>query len=165
MKVDNKIAVKRIIGSKFNGIFRCVDMLIFDLGNNIKDLDGDIVPEFSFHIQTQWRFIREDSILLASRDIYIPYNTDIDDSDWEYDVVNRDDGESSIFDVIQKRFYENFLNTVVSFAEISQLGDLKITFSNGIIFETFTPSMRQDEFYRVICYNENAESEHFIVFD
>jgi len=41
-----------IIGFKYNSIFRCADMLCFNLGGDIRDKDGDLVPEFSFHIQT-----------------------------------------------------------------------------------------------------------------
>lgn len=160
-------AVKRIIGSKFNSITRCVDMLLLNFGEDIKvdELDGDICPKFSFHIQTQWRFIKENKILLASRDIYIPFNSEIDECEWEYDIGGRADDESSIFDVTQKTFNESFIDAVVSSAEINQIGDLKIVFSNGIIFETFTPSSRKDEFYRLICFQEKEEeSEHFIVF-
>lgn len=156
---------EKLIGSKFNGIFRCVDMLCFNLGRDVKDKNGDFVPEFSLHIQTQWRFTKDDKILLASRDIYLPYNTEIDESEWKFDTTGRADDESSIFDVIQKSFHTHFLNAAVSSARVSHIGDLRIAFSNGIVFETFTPSMRKDEFWRLICLGENREDEHFVVFE
>ena len=156
---------EKLVGSKFNGIFRCVDMLCFNLGEDVRDKNGASVPEFSFHAQTQWRFVKEDEILLASRDIYVPYNTRIDESEWMYDIVGRADDESSIFDVIQKSFHEHFLNAAVSSARVSRVGDLQVTFSNGIVFETFTPSMRKDEFWRLIYIGENRENEHFVVFE
>lgn len=156
---------EKLIGSKFNSIFRCVDMLCFNLGEDVRDKNGASVPEFSFHVQTQWRFVKEDEILLASRDIYLPYNTRIDGSEWMYDIVGRADDESSIFDVIQKSFHEHFLNAAVSSVRVSRVGDLQVTFSNGIVFETFTPSMRKDEFWRLIYIGENRENEHFVVFE
>lgn len=158
-------AVKRIIGSKFNRIFRCLDMLMLNLGNDINDLNNRSVPEYSFHVQTQWRFIKENKILLASRDIYLPYNPQINEREWEYDIGGRADNESSIFDVIQKTFSDNFTDAVVSDVEINLLGDLKIIFSNGIIFETFTPSMREDEFYCFICFDKNGDNEYFSVLE
>ena len=154
--------MKRVIDCKFNSIFRCMDMLCLNIGKDIKNKDGKIFPEFSFHIQTQWRFVRNGEILLASRDIYIPYNQELDESGWEYDIIGRPDDESSIFDVVKKKFDKLFSDSVVKEIDVSPLGDLKINFSNGIYFETFTPSMRKDEFWRFFtAYDE----EHIIVFD
>ena len=64
--------MKRIIGLKFNKISRCVNMLCLGIGNDVIDNEGYIYPEFNFHIQTSWRFVKGNQILLASRDIFLP---------------------------------------------------------------------------------------------
>lgn len=155
--------VRQILGANFHSIHRCVDMLCFNLGMDIFDKDKQSVPQYAFHIQTQWRFIKDHAILLASRDIYLPYSDHVSD-DWEYDLVGRPDNESSLFDVVAKYFSQQFQDSVVTDIDISPLGDLHITFSNGIYFETFTPSCRKDEFWRLLIEN-NGQIENVVVFD
>lgn len=159
--------IEKVIGSKFRWLRRAADMLSMSLGEDVKDNKGDVGPEFAFHIETQWRFIKNDSILLASRDIYIPYNEEIErfTEEWDYDEVGRPDEESSIFDVLSKDFEKHFEDAVVSSCVVTPIGDLKITFSNGIHFETFTPSMRKDYFWQLIWYKRDMEPEHFIMFE
>lgn len=159
--------MERIIGTKFHSIHRCVDMLCLNLGKTIKIVDGVKKPEYSFHIQTQWRFVKNERILLASRDIYIPHNQKLSEVEWDYDEMGRPDEESSIFDVLQKNFAENFSEAVVCEVAVNKLGDLKIVFSNGIYFETFTPSMRQDEFLRFLAFDpeDDNKTQQIGVFD
>ncbi len=160
-KIKEKM-MKRIIGSKFNSIFRCLDMLCFNLGKDVQDNEGNIVPEYTFHIQTPWRFVNGERILVASRDICLPNNHEIDTDGWAYDLVGRPDDESSIFDVVAKEFPQIFGDATVTKVDVNAFGDLCIEFSNGITFETFTNSSRKDEEWRFL----NAyDDDHFIVFD
>jgi len=77
-------------------------------------------------------------------------------------MAGRADDESGVFDVIFKRILRMRLFLLPGYL-VS--GDLRIPFSNGIVFEVFTPSMRKDEFWRLIYSGENYENEHFIVFE
>ena len=157
--------MKRIIGSKFNKIFRCVDMLCLSLGNDVKDDEGLIYPEFSFHIQTSWRFVKENEILLASRDIYLPKNEEMDDGSYDYEEQSTQKvitATSSIFDVAMHDFDKYFENAIVQGFDISPLGDLRIEFTNGVYFETFTPSSRKCEEWRFLPPDEE---DHLVVFD
>lgn len=157
--------MKRIIGSKFNNIFRCVDMLCFGLGNDVKDQEGHVYSEFSFHIQTSWRFVKGNEILLASRDIYLPYNEELNNSYYDYDKQSTQKEiteTSSIFDVAIHDFDKHFENATVKSFGISPLGDLRIDFTNGAYFETFTPSARKCEEWRFL---PPGEEDHLVVFD
>ena len=112
------------------------------------------VAEYSLHFQTQWRFREKETILLASRDIYIPYNEDVPD-DWDFDVIGRPDDLSSVFDV-QKKFVERKMQgAYVSKCYLNESKDLVIEFSNGIVFEQFTPTSKRDEEWRLIDYKFN----------
>ena len=157
--------MKRIIGLKFNKISRCVDMLCFNLGNDIQDDEGDIIPEYRFHIQTSWRFVKGNEILLASRDIYLPQNEELDDGSYDYEEQSTQKeitATSSIFDVAMHDFDKYFENAIVQGFDISPLGDLRIEFTNGVYFETFTPSSRKCEEWRFL---PPGEEDHLVVFD
>ena len=163
-KVKEKI-MKRIIGSKFNSIFRCLDMLCFNLGNDIQDDEGDIIPEYRFHIQTSWRFVKRNEILLASRDIYLPQDEALDNGYYDYEEQSTQKeitATSSIFDVSMHDFEKHFGNATVKSFDISPLGDLRIDFTNGVYFETFTLSARKCEEWRFL---PPGEEDHFVVFD
>lgn len=154
--------MKRIIGAKFHSIHRVLDMLCLNFGNDVQEKDGNTIPEYSLHIQSQWRFVKGEAIIVASRDVYIPNNPQGVDDEWEYDLVGCPDDQSSIFDVVTKDFAKEFGNATVKNVDFNVFGDLKIEFSNGIIFETFTPSARKDEEWRFMSVYED---EHFVVFD
>lgn len=157
--------MKRIIGSKFNNIFRCIDMLCFNLGNDITNDEGDVYSEFAFHIQTSWRFVKGSEILLASRDIYLPQDEALDNGYYDFEEQSTQKEitpTSSIFDVAMHDFGKYFENTVVKSYTVSPLGDLRIDFTNGVYFETFTPSSRKCEEWRFL---PPGEEDHFVIFD
>ena len=157
--------MKRIIGSKFNKIYRCIDMLCLCLGEDIVDKEGNRYSQYAFHIQTSWRFIKDNNILLGSRDIYLPQDESLDDGYYDYNEQSNPDivtNTSSIFDAHSHEFYKNFENAKVKNYSINAFGDLRIDFTNGIYFETFTPSNRKCEEWRFIGFEDE---EHFIVFD
>ena len=142
-------------------------MLCFNLGNDLRDDEGDegdVIPEYSFHIQTSWRFVKDDVILLASRDIYLPQDESLDK--WYYDYDEQSSQEeitatSSIFDVAAHDFEKHFENATVKSFDISPLGDLRIDFTNGVYFETFTPSARKCEEWRFL---PPGEEKHLVIF-
>ena len=157
--------VSKIIGKKFNCISRAVDMLCLFLGEDYsftsafgKQID---VAEYSFHIQSQWRFREDDTILLASRDIYEPYCENVPE-DWQYDLVGRSDELSSVFDVRIKALEEKMQGTIIAECKLSSVNDLIIVFSNGVIFEQFMPSSRKAEEWRLIDYQDG---EHIVCYN
>ncbi len=151
--------LSRLLGKEFNCISRACDMLCLFLGENFT-FTGTCgeqvnVAEFSFHFQTQWRFRKDKNILLASRDIYEPYSENVPD-DWQYDLIGRSDEMSSVFDVQAKALTLKMRGATVADYHISAVNDLAIIFSNGVIFEQFTPASQKDEEWRLIDYNNDV---------
>ena len=156
--------LSRVIGKKFNNINRAIDMLCLFLGEEYKFINSRgkkiDVAEYSFHFQTQWRFREGSVILLASRDIYEPNCKDVPE-DWQYDVIGRSDELSSVFDVRIKTFKEKMYEAVVEECKLSPVNDIIIVFSNGVIFEQFTPASTKDEEWRFIDYKTE---EHIVCY-
>ena len=153
-----------LINKKFNDISRVIDMLCLFLGEDYsftsrgKQID---VAEFSFHIQSQWRFRNGGSILLASRDVYEPYSENVSE-DWEYDLIGRPDALSSVFDVYAKKLKEIMHDTHVVDCRLSKTNDITIVFSNGVIFEQFMSATRKNEEWRLIDYINDV---HIVCYD
>lgn len=169
-------ALSKLIGKRFNSIFRVTDMLCLNIGENIdfrlaydrrlndkKILQSRIVkrPELSFHVQTQWRFVKDEKILLASHDIYEPFSPDVP-SDWDWDIFDRQKEESSVFDAERNNVNSRLESCKVKECGCSPIGDLKMIFSDGTLFETFTPASKKDEEWRLIDFRSDA---HYVVFD
>ncbi|MBQ7345124.1 MAG: hypothetical protein IJW45_03560 [Oscillospiraceae bacterium] len=158
--------MERLIGTRFNRIYRCLDMMCLDLGEDLvffkleddHDTAPQRSPQFSLHFQTQWRFLQNDTILLGSRDIYEPFCETVDD-DWRYDIPGRPDEESSVFDVKRRLLTHRLTDSHVTNATVSPVGDVLIRFSNGIQLMSFTPASRVDEEWRLIDF---AQDEHII---
>ena len=159
------LRLSKLLNKPFNYICRAVDMFCLFLGDdyNFTSTNGGIVKvaEYSLHFQSQWRFRENGMILLASRDIYEPYRTDVTE-DWEYDIIGRPDCESSVFDVIAKNLSAKMQNAVVTECHLSQTNDITVIFSNGVIFEQFTPASRKCEEWRLIDYKNSL---HTICYD
>lgn len=157
--------ITRIIGTKYSCVSRALDMLCLFLGEDrtiIGHRGNHIdVSEYSIHFQTQWRFRKGDSILLASRDVYEPYCEDVPE-DWEYDLIGRPDEESSVFDVQAEILNAKMQDAVVTECRLSPVNDMVIIFSNGVIFEQFMPASRKNEEWRLIDYNTD---EQFVCYD
>lgn len=156
-----------MLGKKYNSISRAIDMLCLQLGEDYTITDHrekQVVAEYSIHFQTQWRFRENNTILLASRDIYEPYSENVPE-DWQYDLIGRPDELSSVFDVQSKMLESKMQGAVVTEYKLSPTNDLIIVFSNGVIFEQFTPASRKDEEWRfidfkndvhIVCHGENG---------
>lgn len=160
--------LSKLVDKPFRCISRAVDMLCLFVGEDYdftSTVGGKIaVTELSLHVQSQWRFRKDDTILLASEDIYEPYNQAAP-KDWEYDIVGRPDSESSLFDVLAKGFSMKMQGAIVTEYGISNMNDITIRFSNGVVFEQFVPASRKREQWRLIdykndlhtiCYDENG---------
>jgi hypothetical protein len=153
--------VEKLTSKRFNDIWHVVDMMCLDIGEEIPFEEGGVRPEFSLRIQCQWRFIRDDEILLASRDMYEPADPEAPDA-WYEDHSDGTVDDATLFVSGLPDFRVIMADSRVSSAGVSPLGDLKISFSNGVYFESFTPCSRKDEFWRAIDFHTR---DHLVVFD
>ena len=154
-----------LVNKKFNTISRAIDMMCLFLGEDYSFLSSRgkqiDVAEFSLHFQTQWRFRKGGTILLASRDIYEPYSENVPE-DWAYDLLGRPDELSSVFDVYSKKLKDMMRDAYVVDCGLSETNDISIRFSNGVLFEQFTPATRKDEEWRLIDYINDV---HILCYD
>ena len=150
--------LSRLLGKKFNCVSRAIDMLCLFLGEDYSfaDTRGQQidVAEFSLHFQTQWRFRKDKNILLASRDVYEPFCENVPE-DWQFDLLGRSDELSSVFDVQAKALIDKMQGAFVTDVHLSDVNDLTIIFSNGVIFEQFMPASQKDEEWRLIDYKND----------
>ena len=162
--------MKRLINAPFHSMHRVMDMLCLNFGatrrQEIIKIGSQIVaanvwPTFSLHLQTQWRFLFQNKIILGSRDIYKPYSADADDG-WDYIPTGRPDDEGSVFDIVSKEVSTTLQGQHIVDCSVSPVGDIRIVFSNGYEFEAFIPSSIQDEEWRLIDF---AKDEHIIFYD
>jgi hypothetical protein len=159
---------KNIENKNLRELGRAADMLWLSIGEPIMidDYKGGTreVSEYAIHFQCQWRFVKNGKILLASHDIYNPYNKELEyDDEWDWSIFGREKEKSSLFDV-----HSAELNRLLPFKIMSikynDTSDLHIDFQNGIYFDTFISCSRKREYYRFIDFT-SEESKHVVIFD
>lgn len=95
---------KKLIGENLVNFGRAMDMLWLSIGNScIIELSNNKkreVTEYAIHFQCQWRFVNSNEILLASHDIYNPYDITLEyNHDWDWDIFGREKEQSSMYRV------------------------------------------------------------------
>ena len=156
------------IGKPLVKIGRVTDMLWIGIGKDVTitfphaDKKRE-VSELAVHFQCPWRLVQAGSILVASHDIYDPYDPQLlEDECWDWDVFGRDKAQSSRFDVAAASFNQNMLPLTVTNICMRDTGDLHIEFDKNVRLDTFITNSRKQEFYRLIDFNSR---EHFVVFE
>lgn len=153
---------KEIIGFKFYRITRASDMLCLEIGNEIEYKSSckcgqhRLIGQYTFHIQCPWR-INNEKLMLGSRDIYTP-GSKIDYEEFNWEIVGSSRFDEKVYELNNK--WKGTL--VVKNIKVSKLGDIKITFENGIVFETFIATSDKDEEWRLINYKT---LKHYVVID
>lgn len=153
-----------LLNKKFHSISRAADMLCLSLGDDYAFFSRGRqinAAEYSLHLQTQWRFRKGGTILLASEDIYEPYNKDVPEN-WAYDLVGRPDESGSVFDVCAGELEHMMRDAYVIDCRLSEANDITIVFSNDVIFEQFTPATTRDEEWRLIDFRNGV---HLVCYD
>lgn len=158
---------EKLINKDLTELGRAADMLWLAIGKPLvietDDMKKREVSEYAIHFQCQWRFVKDSEILLASHDIYNPYDIDLSyDDEWDWDVFGRENEKSNIFDVRSKELQRKFLPLKIEKVDLCKTSDLCITFENGICFSTFISCSRKDEYYRFIDF---CTDEHTVIFD
>jgi len=164
-----EIIKKNLINKSLRELGRAADMLWLSIGEPIIIDDyyrGGTreVSEYAIHFQCQWRFVKNGEILLASHDIYNPYDKNLEyDDEWDWDVFGREKEKSSLFDVNSAEF-NKLLPLKIIDINCTDTHDLHINFENDIYFDTFITCSRKREYYRFIDFTSD-KSKHFVIFD
>jgi len=163
------IKLEKLLGKDFTFLYRASDMLCLQIGETIlidsrgKNGGKKESPEYRIHFQCQWRFIRGGDILLASHDIYNPFDENrLDDENWDWDVFGRERAQSSVFDVRAEAFINEFLPLKIERIFFHHANDLCISFDKNVGFDTFITCSTKREFYRFLDF---ATGEHTVIFD
>ena len=152
--------INKLLNQNLLNIGRASNLLWITFGDVIrKNTNGREVEtgEYSLHFQCPWRIIDEESsmIKLASGDIYEP-NSEIewsDNFDWEPQGNN-------LFDEKLKLIFPFGEEIRVKKIFILPNNDLKIFFSNKLIFESYIDVSTEQECWRFI---KQGEKKHFVV--
>ncbi|WP_314618905.1 hypothetical protein [uncultured Selenomonas sp.] len=108
-------------------------------------------------VQTPWRFLQSKKIILASGDMYVPY-----DSSKSLEVGNDD---TSLYDAKVKDLNAALSCGIqVADAAFSPAGDMVLSLENHLLFQTFVDESTRNEFWRFIS-NEQKESMHTVFWD
>ena len=113
----------------------------------VSDVDHSMV----LHIQHAYRLVNTDKIVLALSDVYQPNSVYCADQDFDYDSFAWDEVGNNRFDEIVEsdllpRLNED--NFIVNDIELSNFGDLKISFGNGYSLEVFIDTSGEKECWR-----------------
>jgi len=157
---------KKLVDKNLTDLYRAADMLCLKIGDTIiiDSHKGNKIesPEYRIHFQCQWRFVKSGEILLASHDIYNPFNSDLEyNDDWDWDIFGRDKDNSSVFDVRSEEFIHRFLPLQIENIYLTDTCDLHIDFNEGIYFDTFITCSTKSEYYRFLDFHTR---EHIVVF-
>ena len=161
-KIIKKLGV--IVGEEFRYVFRAGNMLTLGFGNDIdyerKNIAKEIVARYALHIQTSWRMISGDRIILGVDDFYISQNG------VTYQEFEENCGYGkSMFDLNSARVNEYLSKMRINVLRIegNDHGDLTIYFENGYLLEVFVSNSSYDESWRF--FEIGKEQAHFIRFD
>ena len=163
--ITNEIitALLPLKGQNLNYIGRAANMLDIGFGENVKYVslnDNErIVAYYVIHIQTSWRFIKDEKIILAFSDFYNPKD------DISYEVFQENQFGNSQFDSRSNEINELINSTEIKIVNIiaNDFGDITIYFDNKFRLEVFVDVSGVEESWRLFKIGD--DSEHFVVFD
>lgn len=141
---------------------RAADMACFQFGQRrqVKDVrgnDGD-VGEYALHLQSPWRIVKDDRVLMAALDVYHPRrgheNDDGPEFDWEH--------AGNLLDERILTFFENGTREyVVEKVHAGHAGALRILLQGELWLEICPCDSRDGEHWRL--FKPRSDREHFVV--
>ncbi|MCM1120816.1 MAG: hypothetical protein NC543_15830 [bacterium] len=133
--------VNRIVGARNIKIGRVVDLIWIAM----QGIDG---RDYALHLQTFFRFCKDEKVLITDTDKYSPISSTNDSEDFHWDVIG-----SNLLDRWCDEFNRNLSpNICVESVEINNYGDLKICFSHSITLTVFIDTTSDDECWRFFIW-------------
>lgn len=141
---DNELVLMNIlIGGRISGISRICDLVCFDF-----ECEEN---EISLHIQSFFRIMQNETVIISSNDIY-RCGMNCENGSFEWDIP----GNSVIDDSLEKYRQKLFSSKIIQ-SQIENTGDLVIVFENNIILQIFIDTTVLEEKYRIFDSNNNYE--------
>lgn len=148
--------MRRLVGKPVQYFLRTTDILCIGIGEEVEILSKRLkesrkVTEYVLHVQSSWRFRKDNHIILASDDFYRPYYRELEDTEWRWENLNRTN-EGSLFDENAKSVNKEIFPLTVTDIVTSSAGDLMLQLSDGYYFDLFINGSRHREFYRILDF-------------
>jgi len=166
MKEEIKLQLESLVGSKLNNIGRASNLFWLELGERLSVIRrGRTIElsEYALNIQCSWRITKENTIVVASGDLYSPnsdWNLDKEDFDWDVQGNNKFDEK---IEYLMRSIKEPL---TVEKIDLDEIGGLTIFLSKGFRLNVFPDISGDDEyseFWRF--YTRGKDSFHFVVTD
>ena len=120
----------KIIGKKLNSVFlQLKDVMILNFGDEI---------EYSLHIASFVRVVRDNEIIFTSSDIFF-------NSDYE----QKSDDDESLIDITIEDVRKLLIGETVADLEYNEIGDIKINLTNGFKIEIWTDCLFKNYEYLI----------------
>lgn len=150
MKLIIERKVKILEGIKLEYIGRSSNLFWFGFGDIIKVKQGKFkskeVATYHLNLQCMWRLINEKKLLVTNMDVYSPRTGDENNESFEWEKENNnlfDEKMQQLSVVLNKGIYVNSI-------DVSEIGDLKINFSNGWLLEVYVDVSNDSECWRML---------------
>ena len=143
-------ALSALVGARLWGSGRAVNMEMFALGHKQTAIDPNGAEfsrgEYALHVQCAWHIVRRDRLVVASGDVYRPFDGDADgpgDFDWEVPGSNRRD-------VLLKQLFDQ-ASPMVRAVEPEPTGRMVVAFDGDVELAVFPDRTEEDiEFWRFL---------------
>lgn len=104
--------------------------------------------EYALHLQTGFRIVLDEKIIIASSDIFQPSDRIKSNDGFDYETFEWDIQGNNRYDERVKQFFEKYSrNLKVNAVSVNQVGDLLIQLSGKIRIEVFI-DMSEEECWR-----------------
>ncbi|MGW6936291.1 hypothetical protein ACWGE0_39960 [Lentzea sp. NPDC054927] len=151
-----------LIGERWLYIGRACDLVWLGFGpyREVTDHRGETreIGEYALHLQCPWRVTHGDRLVTRSSHIYVPGPDWTGDGDFDWDVQG-----ANRFDARAGQLTE-FLaggRIVVTSVEVTSLGDLTVSLSDGFRLEVRRDGVVRDEDWRF--FRPYRDDEHVVV--
>lgn len=143
--------INNIIGLKLNKFFKQLDFFVLSFGTN---------ANYALHTYSFLRVRQGQEIIMSSTDEYLfPDNTRMPNEIYDKDEMHK----KSLLQKTLRNVKNKLRNAVIETVEVSDVADILIKFNNGVIIETFTDCLWQEnEYYRFFNHLDRS-SPHYIV--
>ncbi len=135
--IDTSTLFDALAGAELISIRRIAATGDFIFTNNKKD--------YVFRIQSAFRLVQGETVLLANMDIFQPSNELENSENFSWDNFNWDVKGNNLFDSNVPDVLQALAETTVEDIELTPLGDVTVTFSNGTFLQTFTNASNDEQ--------------------
>lgn len=161
MKTKIEQALQVLIGQEFTNNGGAVSMEFLHFGvHSIFEKNGYIKGIYRLHIQSPWRIIQDDKLLIGYFDIYEPdsEHQDVKSEDFDYTKGNLRDEK-------MKQLLQKTPRLKVETIQVDNMGGFVLYFSKNTRLEVIPMSTKTDghnEYWRFIN-QEEENNPHFVV--